>query len=484
VEWDVIIVGGGIGGLAAGALLAESGAKVLLLEQAVNVGGCAATFSHRGYRFDAGATIGSGFHSGGPMQWLADRLDLQWPTRPLVVAWEYCDGELAVPLDCAGNIVRQTFPESRAFWREQAEAANSLWRLIACLLNLYGQTRIGQVKGAGACLASQIMGLGAVRLASMTVEKWLQSHGLAANKPFCRFIDAQLLISAQTTAGHCNALFAAMALDLPKRSPCTLDGGIGMIAKILSQALGKRGGQVVLGEKVRFLMVKGEKVSEVATDRGRYRGKEVIVNGSSALLGRLLSRRISESWAGEARANWGAFILHLGVDDTVMTNRAADHLQLLRPDSVALGEGNSLFISASPLADGSRAPAGKRALSLSTHTAVVSWWQAWNQGHEAYRIMKEEYAGKMLELAERYVPGLRQATDFSLAGTPVTYSRYTSRHLGLVGGYAQIGIRAPRQELYGLKNCTLVGDHCFPGQSIGGVTVGVALAVDGLLRRL
>lgn len=484
MEWDVIIVGGGIGGLAAGALLAESGVKVLLLEQAASVGGCAATFFRRGYRFDAGATIGSGFHSGGPMQWLADRLDLQWPTRPLPVAWEYCDGDLAVPLDCAGNRVLQMFPESRAFWREQAEAANSLWRLSACLLELYGQTGTGRMKGIGACLAPLMMGRKVFRLAMMTAGQWLRSYGLAANTPFCRFIDAQLLISAQTTAGHCNALFAAMALDLPKRSPCTLDGGIGMIGEILSQALGKRGGQVILGEKVRLLTVQGQKVDEVVTDHGRYRGKEVMVNGSSALLGRLLSRRIAESWAGEARANWGAFILHLGVDDAVMTNRTADHLQLLRPDSAVLGEGNSLFISASPLADGSRAPAGKRALSLSTHTNLAPWWQAWSQGHDGYRIKKEEYAGKVLELAERYLPGLRQATDVCLAGTPVTYSRYTGRHLGLVGGYAQTGIRAPRQELYGLKNCTLVGDHCFPGQSIAGVTVGAALAVDGLLRRL
>jgi len=481
---DVIIVGAGIGGLVAGALLAENGVKVLLLEQAVNVGGCAATFSHRGYRFDAGATIGCGFHPGGPMNWLAEKLDVSWPARPLRVAWEYCDGERCIPLDSAGNGVLQTFPESRQFWREQAELAASFWEVTACLLSLYNQTRMRQAVSLGACLIPKMMGVRLMRLASMSVRQWLQRHGLAENRAFCRFLDAQLLISAQTTSSRCNAFFAALALDLPARSPCALDRGIGTIADILSQAIGRKGGRIHLVEKVQSLTVQGEKISEVVTDWGRYRGKEVIVNGSDAMLAQLLFRSVPHSWANDARAAWGAFILHLGVDQKTMADRAGDHLQLLRPESTALAEGSSLFLSASPLADESRAPGGKRALSLSTHTAVAPWWQAWTQGHDVYRRLKAEYTEKVLEVAETYVPGLRQGIDFCLAGTPVTYARYTGRHLGLVGGYTQTRLLAPRQKRYGLKNCILVGDHCFPGQSIAGVTVGAAIVVDGLLRRL
>jgi len=109
---------------------------------------------------------------------------------------------------------------------------------------------------------------------------------------------------------------------------------------------------------------------------------------------------------------------------------------------------------------------------------------AWGQGSEAYRSLKEKYTTTMLDVAESYVPALRQGMFLCLAGTPVTYFRYTGRHLGLVGGYTQTRLRAPRQERYGLVNCTLVGDASFPGQSIAGVTVGAAMAVDTLLRRL
>jgi phytoene dehydrogenase-like protein len=172
------------------------------------------------------------------------------------------------------------------------------------------------------------------------------------------------------------------------------------------------------------------------------------------------------------------------VENTIMAERPGDHLQLLRPESIGLAEGDSLFISASPMTDATRAPSGKRALTLSTHTKVAPWWLAWRQSKEAYRSLKAEYTERVLNVAEGYVPGIRQGMYLCLAGSPVTYARYTGRHLGLVGGYTQTQLRAPKQNLYGLKNCTLVGDSSFPGQSVAGVTVGATMAVDALLRRL
>jgi len=49
-----IVIGAGIGGLAAGAMLARRGVQVVVLEAQRYAGGCAATFSSGGYRFDAG----------------------------------------------------------------------------------------------------------------------------------------------------------------------------------------------------------------------------------------------------------------------------------------------------------------------------------------------------------------------------------------------------------------------------------------------
>ena len=52
MQYDVIIIGAGLGGLTAGAKLAKEGKKVLLVEQHNIPGGCATTFKRKDFLFD------------------------------------------------------------------------------------------------------------------------------------------------------------------------------------------------------------------------------------------------------------------------------------------------------------------------------------------------------------------------------------------------------------------------------------------------
>lgn len=52
--YDVIVVGSGMGGLAAASLLAQRGSKVLILEQNDLLGGCTQSYERRGYRWNVG----------------------------------------------------------------------------------------------------------------------------------------------------------------------------------------------------------------------------------------------------------------------------------------------------------------------------------------------------------------------------------------------------------------------------------------------
>ena len=52
-DYDVIVVGAGLGGLSTGALAAKEGFKTLILEQSDIIGGCCSTFEVDGYKFAA-----------------------------------------------------------------------------------------------------------------------------------------------------------------------------------------------------------------------------------------------------------------------------------------------------------------------------------------------------------------------------------------------------------------------------------------------
>jgi phytoene desaturase len=56
-DYDVIVVGGGVGGLSAAALCQKMGMKTLVLEQSDRAGGCCSTFEADGFHFDVGASV-------------------------------------------------------------------------------------------------------------------------------------------------------------------------------------------------------------------------------------------------------------------------------------------------------------------------------------------------------------------------------------------------------------------------------------------
>ena len=485
----IVVIGAGVGGLAAAAVLARHGLDVTVLEAHVYPGGCAGTFYHQGFRFDAGATLAGGFYPGGPMHLLAEQAGLPpWRLRPT---------ELAMTVHLPGGLhvaryagerryseYRSAFGEaSLDFWRWQEAAAETLWRLA-----LRSPDWPPQTPAQLAALARQGLAwlAGDTRLSQLPTLlqdafRPLASHLRDASPQLQQFIDAQLLISAQATSQHANALYAAAALDLPRRGVAHLEGGIGAIAQALVAAIRQHGGRVVFRQEVTSILFQDGRPTAVLTRRGEsFPASLVIANLTPWDLQRLLPQPQPAPPPLPSGA-WGAFMLYLGVDESLLPEQESLHHQVVARQP--LGEGNSVFISISPAWDSARAPAGKRAITLSTHTRLDPWWQLHRSDQSAYETRKQEYADRLLQTAEIALPGIRDAARLVLPGTPVTFNHFTRRHLGWVGGFPQTSLlrtRGPRLS----PHLWLVGDSIFPGQSTAAVALGGLRVAGDILRQL
>lgn len=477
-----IVIGAGVGGLSAAALLARRGMQVTVLEEQAVPGGCAGTFSSGAYRFDAGATVGCGFHEHGPMGLLGRELGIEWPVTPEPVAWQYRRAGRRLDLGGSRQGIVARFPASAPFWEEQSALARLLWRLSSSGLPWPPSSPVDLSRLAVQGVSELPGTAGMLRFINRTAFEWLASHGLDRHPDFVRLIDAQLLISAQGGSREVNALTASIALDLPVSGTWRVDGGMGRVAELLASSVERDGGAVLYGKRVRRIDAIRREVLGVETASGDALAADLVVaNLTPASLAAIEGGpALVEYPAG--RQAWGAFMLYLGMDSSLFEAAGCDHLQLVARDG-GPGEGDSLFVSASPASDSGRAPAGQRAVTVSTHTRPGPWFEALARGPEAYLGMKERFTGKVMALLGRELPGAEGAIRSVAAATPVTWERWTGRKGGFVGGYVQSSLFGVPGPSTGFDNLFLAGDSIFPGQSLPGVATGARRTVELALRQ-
>ncbi len=492
----VVVIGAGIGGLTTAATLAKQGVDVTVLEAHVYAGGCAGTFYHQGYRFDAGATLAGGFYPGGPMDLVAQATGVtQWPAHTSDPSMEVHlqDGQRVLRWSDAAarwTAYREAFGAAgERFFEWQERTADALWALALRNPSWPPQSPTDAL----ALVAKGVNWLGS-DLRRLSPSLWADAfrsvgnHLTHAEKPLRQFVDGQLLIAAQTTSANANALYGASALDLPRRGIVHFEGGIGTIATSLVDAVRAHGGEVLMRQTVSRILSTNGRITGVETKRGRRFDADVVIANLppwniARLMGSDAPARLRDL-GDQPNDGWGAFTVYLGVTRTA--NDFTEAAQRARPlhhqviVNEPLGEGNSVFVSLSPEWDTQRAPKGRRAITLSTHTALGPWWTLFHEDRSRYELRKLAYIERLIGAAERALPRLPERVDLMLPGTPVTFQRFTKRNLGWVGGFPQTNLWrtwAPRLA----PGLWMVGDSIFPGQSTAAVALGGMRVAAGVL---
>ncbi len=119
MEFDAVVVGGGLGGLAAGALMAKKGLKVHLIEQHDKVGGFATNYKRKKYRMEVAIHVLDGDHEFNMRNEIFDALDVrqnvEFVKLPEFYTCHFEDQKITVPdnLDQAREHLCSLFPKER-----------------------------------------------------------------------------------------------------------------------------------------------------------------------------------------------------------------------------------------------------------------------------------------------------------------------------------------------------------------------------------
>ena len=479
----VVVVGAGIGGLTAGALLARRGYQVRVFDQAIVPGGCASTFKRRGFTFDVGATQVAGLEVGGIHERIFRELEIELPQAT------HCDPACAVYLPGEEEPIsvwrdaqkwkqerQRQFPGSEPFWKLLSTLFQASWRF-------QGRDPILPPRNAWDLwqLVSSVRPdtLVTVPFTFATVGDALRLYGLYQDKRLKTFLDLQLKLYSQVDADETALLYAATALGV-SQSPqglFHLQGSMQALSDRLVEALEKYGGKLLMRHsveqihteqgKVTGVQIRNQKTEQVWTESAEQVVANVTVQNLVKLTPHLPSsykRRVDK--LPEAS---GAFVIYLGVEEKAIPSGCPPHLQFLYNYEGAIGENNSLFVSVSKPEDG-RAPTGRATIIASSFTNARVWWRG-NQ--EQYEALKQKYTAEAIAKLSTYFNLTPDTIIHQEAATPRTFARFTAREKGIVGG---IGQRVPTFGPFGFANRTpinnlwLVGDSTHPGEGTAGVS--------------
>lgn len=478
LNFDVIVIGSGMGGMTAASLLANEGRKVLILEAAHVPGGCSSSYKRKGYIFESGATTLIGFDENQPLRELENRLNIELPKEPL-------DPSMVVHMDDT-EIVR--YREKSKWIREAADSFGNFnsqkrfWDLA------YGVSDVvWKVSGRNPSFPPDSFSDLVSLLKNDPRDFWILPYMMKSVKEvvaehhldtpsFLRFLDEQLMISAQAAASETPFIFGAPAITYTSCTNYYVPGGLISMIKKLEEFVTERDGELHTKEKV-LKIHKNEDEFLVHTGKNEteYRAPVVISNipvwnmenitvGETASYFRKKSKKYSSSW--------GAVTMGAVTDDKYPEDMPLHHqIHMQQNDLIPGITSGSLFVSFSKRGDTVRAPAGERVLNISTHTLPDFWYSL----NSDYDVMKSKTESRIIDVLKRRLPLFRDAeVKLAFSSTPVTWEKWVHRFRGRVGGIPQSMDRSlldwmpNKTPLPGLYLC---GDTVFPGQGIPGVTL-------------
>lgn len=454
-DWDIIVIGSGMGGMVTGAALSRLGHKVLMLEQYVKLGGQTHSFSREGFSWDAGLHYLGGF---GPdeseksmLDWLCDSPIELAPIGSVYDTLHIGDAaplQLSRPASAQRMDLKERFPD-------EAEAIDKWFNAIIDGRDAIGT--VGQVRSMPSVFASAVrwwQGKKLSRYCERTTAEVVNE--ITSNVELARVLTAQWGDFGGRPSTASFAIHAAVMNSYLEAGAYYPVGGAGSIAEHLIPTISNNGGETRAGVEVTSLIMENGVVTGVETADGEeFFAKRIVSNiGARETVDRLLpSCHVHDDWVNEIRSigpNICHYSLFLGfagdVEAAGMTKSnhwlyptgEVDVVWTDVPDSAPRG----MFVSFTSFKDPTHDPGPEKKYAgemmvWSDWSTVEKWADipAGERGDE-YHSLKKRIEQTLLKQFAKYFPRLAELIVFHDLSTPLATASITGHRMGSFYGLA------------------------------------------------
>lgn len=472
LSYDAVIVGGGMGGLTSGALLARAGKKVLVVDNHERPGGHARAFCGDGHVFDSAvhlitrcgqtATFGTGIIDALLRNLgVRERCDLL-PVNPFYTI-EFPDLKVTVPTG------REAFLETHT--RHFPDEAAGLRRLMDLTMRIASELEmLPDVPGISDLLLARWRTPTLFRYRNATLQQVIDSE---LRDPRCKSLYTTLwswLGSPPWDAAF--VVWAYMMAHYIEDGAYYCRGGFQALADAVVTALERAGGELVLGTRVQSILATERRVRGIVLDTGqRIEAPLVICNGDPRITfqEQLPERQVPTHFMRRVRKLELTFpcvaayvatdldVRALGLGHETMYSTTWNPRDWYA--AARAGEVPGLTITIPTITDPSLAPSGQ-------HIVIIMALAPESAGRDG------ELGQRMLDRAEHLLPGLRDHM-IDVVGAPAGELQQLAVHrIEAIYGAAltphQVGSRRLPQRTP-VEGLLLVGQWTRPGPGVAGV---------------
>ncbi len=498
-----VVIGSGVSGLTAAALLAAQGHTVTVFEQFKDIGGVTATIEQDGFRWDLGPMLLPDLGPGEPGRVILEKLGIS-DRVPVIKSYRenyFPDFRIARPKQCGGPhgrkaFFKKTFPEDAAGIDRYFE----FYDRIHDMAGLYA-------KGD---LWSKIRLFGKL-LPVMKMKNWgadkVMDHFFTNDKLKTVFtaILADYVMPPSRFPGMILPIINAEQ-QYDERTPLDYGGhehrsswsfienGCQSLVDALAGAIRSRGGKILTNTPVKKITVKNKRVTGIIYGDGREEPADLVVASGGArelfldLVGREhLPGGFVESYLDPIAVTESVFMVHLGVDiDPARYQNGASLCYYYMTYDIDGGirecmdsvyhEGKDGFLIYN-LSTHSPGMAPPHHHALTVYTIAPN-----NPINGTWRQNKESWADQLVGYAEEFIPDLSRHVKTRVVLTPEDFRKRTGLAHHAFGGCTPALDSSPPKRETPIKGLWFVGAQ---SETYGGVTnamIGADKTVGRILK--